>query len=168
MIETLLILTTLAATPTPTEVLVKVQASYKKLGDMEALFSQTYVDKLRGKRHEESGRLWAKQDGRLRWSYDKPTPKDFVYDGETAYFYEPENAQVTVFERFQDSPLSGAVRFLWGQGNIAELFDVRACATSCDVGDKGDRVVELWPKSEIPTVDHSVFAVDPKTDRVRV
>ena len=167
-LPTVLLIASLAAPPAPAEVLSKVQAAYKKAGDITARFSQTYVDKLRNKKREESGQLWAKQDGRLRWSYDKPTPKDFVYDGKTAYFYEPDNAQVTVFERFQDSPLSGAVRFLWGQGNIAELFDVKACATACDTGDKGDWVVELWPKSEIPTVDHTVFAVDPKTDRVRV
>jgi outer membrane lipoprotein carrier protein len=165
---TLLLLTSLAAPPAPADVLARVQAAYRKLGDMQARFSQIYVDKLRGKKREEVGQLWAKQDGRLRWSYEKPTAKDFVYDGKTAYFYEPENAQVTVFERFQDSPLSGAVRFLWGQGNISELFDVKPCATTCDVGEKGDWVVELWPKAEIPTVDHSVFAVDPKSDKVRV
>jgi outer membrane lipoprotein carrier protein len=168
MLSTFILITSLSAPPSPVEVLGKVQVAYKKVGDIEARFSQTYIDKLRGKKREESGRLWAKQDGRLRWSYEKPTPKDFVYDGKAAYFYEPDNAQVTVFERFQDSPLSGAVRFLWGQGNIGELFDVKACASGCDTGDKGDWLVELWPKAEIPTVDHTVLAVDPKSDRVRV
>ena len=39
-----------------------------------------------------------------RWSYLDPVPKDFVFTGERAFFYEPDNAQVTVFEQFKDSP----------------------------------------------------------------
>ncbi|MBI5509895.1 MAG: outer membrane lipoprotein carrier protein LolA [Deltaproteobacteria bacterium] len=157
-----------AASPAPAEVLGKVQASYRQAGDIEARFTQTYVDKLRGKRREESGRMWAKKDGRLNWTYEKPAAKYFIFDGKAAYFYEPENAQVTVFERFQDSPLSSAVRFLWGQGDIGRLFDAKACQASCDAGSPGDLTVDLWPKTPIPTVDHILFAVEPKTGRVRV
>jgi outer membrane lipoprotein carrier protein len=148
-------------------ILERVQATYESAGDIEARFEQVFVDQLRGKRRSEKGMLWAKPDGRVRWSYLDPIRKDFIYDGTTAYFYEPENAQVTVFERFQDSPLASAVQFLWGQGDIRASFTVETCKKQCDIGEPGDIILALWPKQEIPTVDHSLLAVDPKTYRVR-
>ncbi len=167
MVLTLIALLTLSATPTPNEIVARVQATYRKAGNLEARFTQTYIDKLRGKKREESGRLWATTDGRLRWSYEKPTAKDFIYDGKVAYFYEPENSQVTRFDRFQDSPLSNAVRFLWGQGNITELFEVKLLAAACDAVAPGDWAVELWPKEALATVDHTVLVVDAKSERVK-
>ena len=160
-------LTMAVAAPPVQATLDKVQATYKNAGNIEARFEQINVNKLRGKRRAEKGKLWAKPDGRVRWSYLDPIRKDFVYDGTTAYFYEPENAQVTVFEKFQDSPLANAVQFLWGQGDISKTFEVEPCKTKCDVGDDGDLILVLWPKHDIPTVDHSVLVVDPKTYRVR-
>lgn len=157
-----------SASNSPDQVLSKVRATYLDAGDIEASFTQIYFDNLRGKKRQESGKLWATGDGRVRWSYQKPVRKDFIFDGKTAYFYEPENAQVTVFERFQDSPLSNALKFLWGQGDLKGTFDVKPCSKKCDMGEKGDLVVELWPKENIPTVDHSLLFVNPKTYRVRM
>jgi outer membrane lipoprotein-sorting protein len=163
VVSTLLV----AAQPSPDKVLEGVKNTYRAAGNIEAHFRQVYVEKLRGKKREETGTIWATQDGRVRWSYQKPVRKDFVYDGANAYFYEPENAQVTVFERFQDSPLSNALRFLWGQGDLRAAFEVKPCTGKCDWGRKSDVVLELWPKDPIPTVDHSLLVVDTKTNRVR-
>ncbi len=145
----------------------RVQQTYRQAGDLEARFTQVFVDQLRGKRREESGRLWAKADGRVRWSYLTPVRKEFIYDGESAYFYEPANAQVTVFERFADSPLANALRFLWGQGNIRDTFRLAPCAAGCEIAQANELAVELWPKQEIPTVDHSLLVIDRSTWRVR-
>ena len=87
--------------------------------------------------------LWAKPDGRVRWSYLDPVRKDFVFDGEAAYFYEPENAQVTVFERFQDSPLANAVQFLWGQGDIEATFDVGSGSFDVIIGSGVTMMLEI-------------------------
>ncbi|OGQ91383.1 MAG: hypothetical protein A2289_21660 [Deltaproteobacteria bacterium RIFOXYA12_FULL_58_15] len=150
----------------PEQVLQRVKSTYAT--DVTGSFSQVFVNKMRGKQRVETGQLWAKKDGRVRWSYLSPVRKDFIYDGKTAYFYEPQNAQVTVFDRFDDSPLASAVRFLWGQGNITEAFDVKPCTgTNCDRGEAGDIVLELWPKQEIPTVRYTLLVVDPASFRVR-
>jgi outer membrane lipoprotein carrier protein len=157
----------IATPPGADDLLNRVQASYQSGGDLTASFKQVFVDKLRGKKREESGTLWAKRDGRVRWSYLSPVRKDFVFDGKSAYFYEPENAQVTVFDRFQDSPLANAVRFLWGQGDLRDTFTVEPCRKDCGLGQPGDVVLELWPKVAIPTVDHSLLVVDPGHNRVK-
>ena len=162
----------LAAAPTPDQLVNQVQAAYHNGGDMTAQFTQTYIDKLRGKKRVESGNLWVKTDGRVRWSYMKPQRKDFVYDGTTAYFYEPDNAQVTVFEHFGDSPIANAMQFLWGQGELRKSFEVQACDTSCAEPSKagakaGEVAVRMVPKEGIAAVDHVVLWMDEKAQRVR-
>ena len=69
----------LVSTPSPEKVLADVRAAYLGAGDIEAEFTQVNVDQLRGKKRKESGKLWAKKDGRVRWSYLDPVRKDFVY-----------------------------------------------------------------------------------------
>jgi len=163
-----LVLIVVAATTAPEAAIGRVQHTYQR-GDLCAAFEQTYVEKLRGKKRVESGRLWAKRDGRVRWTYEKPVHKDFVYDGKKAWFYEPENGQVTEFEKFEQSPLWGAVRFLWGQGNLNELFTVAPCADPKCRGSAapGVEVFELTPKKPMAAVDHVVLEVDPATSQVR-
>ena len=132
MISVLIASIALAATPAELDKLVsRVQLTYDSRSDVSAGFTQIYVDALRGTTREESGRLWAKSDGRVRWTYMKPVRKDFVYTGDAAYFYEPESAQVTVFDHFKESELSQALRFLWGQGDLRESFDIQPCVGEC-------------------------------------
>ena len=160
----------LATTLTPEQVVEKVQATYGRAGAIEGAFSQTFFEKLRGRSKTESGKLWASRDGRVRWEYREPSKKYFIYDGKTAWFYEPDNAQVTEFERFEDSQLSTALEFLLGRGKLTQSFEVRACKSHCDrfstINGKEHAVVALWPKDEIPTVDHRLFVVDEGAWRV--
>lgn len=156
-----------ALDPAPTATVAQLQTTYRNAGDMAATFKQVYIDKLRGKKRAEQGRLWVKTDGRVRWTYEQPERKDFVFDGKTAYFYEPENAQVTIFERFQDSPLADAMHFLWGQGDLAKSFELGPCHGVCPEVGAGDGVVQLVPKKAMPAVDHIVLVVDAKSGKVR-
>jgi outer membrane lipoprotein carrier protein len=163
-----LALIVVAAAAAPDSAISRVQQTYQR-GDLCAAFEQTYVEKLRNKKKVESGRLWAKRDGRVRWTYEKPTRKDFVYDGKKAWFYEPDNGQVTEFDKFEQSPIWGAVRFLWGQGNLMDVFAVAACNDpKCrDNAAPGLAVYQLTPKKPIAAVDHVVLEVDPATSQVR-
>ena len=151
-----------AATADVSELVTRVQSRYDSQDDISADFTQTYLDSLRGTTREESGKLWAKQDGRVRWTYLLPLRKDFVYTGKTAYFYEPESAQVTVFDDFKQSQLSQALRFLWGQGDLRESFEISACTTECKRGEADQTVLILWPKTPIPTVDKILLVVNQK------
>lgn len=142
------------------KLVTRVQATYDSQSDISAEFTQSYMDSLRGTTREESGKLWAKQDGRVRWTYLKPVRKDFVYTGSAAYFYEPESAQVTVFDDFKQSQLSQALRFLWGQGELRESFEIQGCETECKRGTSAQEVLVLWPKIPIATVDKILLVVD--------
>jgi outer membrane lipoprotein-sorting protein len=161
-----------AASLTPDAVLQQVQKAYAKQGDFTAHFAQSYIDKLSGRHRDESGQMWVKADGRVRFAYQKPEPKDFVFDGNQAFFYEPDNAQVTVFEQFADSPIAQAMQFLWGQGQISQLFAASVCPPRagdkelCPPAAAGELVVQLVPRSPLPTVHHVALVVDAASWRV--
>lgn len=154
------------AVATPKALLDRVQKAYAAQGDFSAHFSQTYVDKLSGRHRDESGQMWVKADGRVRFAYQVPEPKDFVFDGNQAYFYEPDNAQVTVFEHFADSPVAQAMQFLWGQGDVSRLFAASACPAAhegselCPTPAAGETSIQLTPRSPLPTVHHVALVVE--------
>ena len=62
---------------------------------------------------------------RALWTYVKPIRKDFVYNGQVAYFYEPESAQVTVFEDFLTSQVSQALKISLCQGDLRQSLKLR-------------------------------------------
>lgn len=158
--------------PSPEAVLQRVQRVYAQQGDFTAQFVQIYADKLSGRQRRESGQMWVKTDGRVRFAYQIPERKDFVFDGNQAFFYEPDNAQVTVFEHFADSPVAQTMQFLWGQGDITRLFVASACPSSksaaalCPSAAATEHVVQLTPRSPLPTVHHIALVVDAASSRV--
>ena len=161
-----LMLITAAAPAELEQVVARVQETYALRRDITANFTQTFIDNLSGTRRVEAGTLWAQSNGKVRWSYHSPVRKDFIYDGATAYFYEPDNAQVTVFERFEDSQLSSVVRFLWGQGDLMSTFDISPCDAQCSVGLEHELLLALKPKQAIPSIQRVVLAVDVRTARI--
>jgi outer membrane lipoprotein-sorting protein len=162
-----------ARATTPEGLLRQVQGAYAKGGDFEATFTQTYFDALSGRSRQEDGRMWVKADGRVRFSYLRPEPKDFVFDGNTAYFYEPQNAQVTVFKQFADSPVAQAMQFLWGQGSLAQLFEAVPCPAAGDSGngclpaEANSQSLQLRPRQPLPTVEHIILSIDTGRGQVR-
>ena len=158
-----------ASTPTstPEAIVARVVATYQQGGDMTASFTQTYQDQWRKKTREERGQMWVKKDGRVRWTYMHPERKDFVFDGKTAFFYEPESGQVTVFEQFRDSPVAHAMEFLWGQGDLPAMFAFAACDATCGSVSESEVAVRLNPREPMASVDHVVLVVDPRAQRVR-
>ena len=161
-----LLMATATAQPELDKLVAQIQSSYALRRDITANFTQTYVDNLSGGRRVEGGTLWAESSGKVRWSYQAPVRKDFIYDGTTAYFYEPDNAQVTVFERFEDSQLSRVVQFLWGQGDLLSTFNIASCTENCGVTSEFEYVLLLKPKQSIPSINRVLLAVDIRTSRV--
>src|SRR5262245_36327852 len=69
-----------------------VDKKYNAMQTLKADFVQIYAGAGRVRR--ESGTLWLKQPGRMRWDYQQPQQKLLVADGKNAYFYVPEERQV--------------------------------------------------------------------------
>ncbi len=151
----------------------RVEAAYQAGGSMTADFTQTYRDSLRPKPRVESGRMWVSPGGQVRWTYLPPAErKEFVFDGSRAFFYEPEQAQVTVFSGFKDSPLATATEFLWGRGDLRKQFVVGPCevppagvAAAAPVP-KGELCVALRPRQPLPQVHSVLLGIDEEAQRI--
>ena len=69
-----------------------VDRRYNNLESLETQFTETY--RGAGISRNESGTLWLKRPGKMRWDYREPRPKLFISDGKTAWFYVPGDQQV--------------------------------------------------------------------------
>src|SRR5258708_8186693 len=85
-----------------------VDNRYNHLQTLQAEFTESY--RGAGIERTESGSLWLKKPGKMRWEYRSPKEKLFLSDGKDAWFYLPEDHQVrrTSVRKLDDlrSPLS--------------------------------------------------------------
>src|SRR5689334_23159266 len=66
-----------------------VDNHYNHLHSLEAEFTEVYRGS--GMDRTESGVLWLKKPGKMRWEYRSPKEKLFVSNGKDAWFYVPDD-----------------------------------------------------------------------------
>jgi len=106
------LLITLPATPTQAgdvrTISDAVDRHYNHLHTLECEFTEIYA--ASGSERTESGTLWLKKPGKMRWEYRSPKAKLFVVDGKDAWFYVPGERRVrkTSVKKLDDlrSPLA--------------------------------------------------------------
>jgi outer membrane lipoprotein carrier protein len=111
--------------------------------ELECRFEQTLVSGAFGAGLRESGRLYLKRPGRIRWEYTKPEEKlAIVRDGE-ALLYLPEDQQlIRGGEEWSQSLLA---ELLGGDRQLDELFEATLVATP-EHGGNGDYRLRLVPR----------------------
>jgi outer membrane lipoprotein-sorting protein len=159
MISFLLACALTAPATEPAALLARVQKTYHHKS-VRADFCQTYTDAVVGPRPAERGTLQAAGDGRVRFDYVTPTAKHFVFDGNTAYFFEPEAAQVTVMEQFADSPAARTMAMLWGEGAPQSIFQSAWCSQKCPPTAAHERALILTPLAPMAGVERIDLVVD--------
>lgn len=85
-----------ASEPEVQALVERLQEHYDHLQGFEAEFTQRYQRRVLRRTVEESGRVFVKKPGRMRWQYLEPEEKLFVTDGTRSYFYLPIENQVMV------------------------------------------------------------------------
>lgn len=99
-----------------------LQARYAQVESVTADFEQIY--RAPGIEQSESGVLFMKKPGLMRWEYREPEEKLFVADGRDSYLYVPADRQVMV-RRFSPEELhSTPLQFLLGRGDIERSYEV--------------------------------------------
>jgi len=73
--------------------LSEIEATYRKMEDLQADFTQTIRFEGFDTESVESGRLFLKK-GLIRWDYQKPEPKQIFVNGNRVFYYTPEQQQV--------------------------------------------------------------------------
>src|SRR5882724_4322969 len=122
-----------------------VDAHYNHLRTLQTEFTEVYRGS--GIERTESGTLWLKKPGKMRWEYRSPREKLFVSDGKTAWFYVPEDRQArkTAAKKLDDirSPLA----FLLGKTKLEKELDGLSIAVDQPPLQAGNLLLRGIPKA---------------------
>jgi outer membrane lipoprotein carrier protein len=157
-----------AATPTAD---VKILAAavdehYNHLRSLEAQFTEEYRGS--GMERTESGTLWLKKPGKMRWEYRSPREKLFVSDGKDAWFYVPADRQArkTAAKKLDDvrSPLA----FLLGKTKLEKELQGLSLAPDVTPLAAGNVVLRGVPQAMADRVNEIVLEISPDHQIARI
>ena len=148
------------------DVVRDLEASYTKVTDLKADFSQSAFNKSLNQTIPAQGTVYLKKGGKLRWEYREPTPQEIVSDGATLWVYTKTLNQVNVGPA--PEALAGpAGSFLAGLGRLRTEFQVRFLNPSQPKDTEGNWALDLTPKQPLPTLTRLILSVDPKSWEIR-
>jgi outer membrane lipoprotein carrier protein len=122
----------------------QVDRHYNHLRSLQADFTEIY--RGAGIFRQESGTLWLKRPGRMRWNYERPRPKLFISDGKMAWFYVPgeQQARRTSMKKLED--LRSPLGYLLGKTKLQKEFEALSLAPDVAPLQPGDVVLRGIPK----------------------
>lgn len=136
-----------------------VDAHYNHLKTLEAEFTELYRGS--GMERQESGTLWLKKPGKMRWEYRSPKEKVFVSDGRSAWFYVPGDRQVRKGSAKKLEDLRSPLAFLLGKTKLEK--ELRGLSLAPDVRplEAGDVVMRGVPVGMEDRISQIVVEVTP-------
>ncbi len=143
-----------------------VDKHYNALGTMQVEFTETYSGN--GMDRSESGTLWLKKPGRMRWEYRTPRPKLFVSDGKRAWFYVPGENQARKAEIKNLNDLRSPLRYLLGRTRLEKEFQGLSFAPDVPPVTPGAVVLRGIPTFVADQVSQTLLEVLPDGRIVRL
>jgi outer membrane lipoprotein carrier protein len=110
-----------AAAPNISEILDGVEKRYNRVRTLQVFFEQTYDAPRRGPR-TETGELFLRKPGRMRWEYSSPKGKLFISDGKTVWLYTPDLNRVERTKVKESDDLRAPLAFLLGRVDFERDF----------------------------------------------
>lgn len=144
----------------------RVDRHYNNLQSLQAEFIETY--RGAGMSRSESGTLWLKRPGRMRWDYREPRQKLFVTDGKTAWFYVPGEKQARRAPVKKLDDLRSPLAYLLGKTKLEKEFAGLSLAPDVKPFVPGNLVLRGVPKNMSDRVTQVLFEVTPegRIDRI--
>ncbi len=153
------------AAPTGTDALLKtIEARYNRTQSLKLDFSETYAG-MKRPAQKDSGVLYLRKPGRMRWDYTSPAGKLFISDGKDVILYTPQDqsAQKSTLKESED--MRAPLAFLLGKLDFKKEFK------SFQTRPEGsDNWIVAEPKSENLAYSKVEFLATPAGEirRVRV
>ena len=162
----LLCLPAWAEAPNVHDIAERVDRHYNTISSLQTDFTEIY--RGGGITRHESGVMYLKKPGRMRWDYQSPRKKIFLTDGKTAWFYVPGERQArrTAVKNMDDfrSPL----RYLLGKTKLEKEFEGLAVVTSGAEAAPGNVVLRGVPKGMEDRVQELQMEIAPDGAIVRM
>lgn len=149
-----------------TEIARQTDEHYNRLKTFKTDFTETYQGP--GISRTESGTLWLKKPGRMRWEYREPREKLFLTDAHTAFFYVPgeRQARKTPLRNLDD--IRSPLRYLLGKTKLEKELDGLSLAADHAPAKAGDTVLRGVPKAMKDRISEVLLEVSPsfQIDRI--
>jgi outer membrane lipoprotein carrier protein len=140
-----------------------VDAHYNHLRSLEAAFTEMYRGS--GMERTESGTLWLKKPGKMRWEYRSPREKLFLSDGKEAWFYLPEDRQARKESAKDLEDVRSPLAFLLGKTKLEKELRGLSLAPDIPALASEDVVLRGVPTALADQVSEVVLEVTPH-DRI--
>jgi outer membrane lipoprotein carrier protein len=136
-----------------------VDAHYNRLQSLEANFTETY--RGAGMDRTESGTLWLKKPGKMRWEYRSPREKLFISDGRTVWFYVAADRQARREPAKKLEDLRSPLAFLLGKTKLEK--ELRGLSLAPDVApiEAGNVVLRGVPQAIADQVSEVLLEITP-------
>jgi outer membrane lipoprotein carrier protein len=136
-----------------------VDNHYNHLRTLQTEFTESY--RGAGIERTESGSLWLKKPGKMRWEYRSPREKLFLSDGKDAWFYLPEDRQVrrTSVKKLDD--LRSPLGFLLGKTRLEKELDGLSLAPDLPPLTLGNTVLRGVPKAMAERIREVILEITP-------
>jgi outer membrane lipoprotein carrier protein len=145
-----------------------VDEHYNHLRSLQAEFTETY--KGAGMDRSESGTLWLKKPGKMRWEYRSPRDKLFLSDGKDAWFYVPGDKQVrkTPVKKLED--LRSPLGFLLGKTRLEKELQSLGFAPDIAPLEPGNYVLRGIPRGMMDRITQILLEVttDNRIRRIQI
>ncbi len=149
-----------------TEIARSTDEHYDRLKTFKTEFTETYQGP--GTSRTESGILWLKKPGRMRWEYREPREKLFLTDSHMAFFYVPgeRQARKTPLRNLDD--IRSPLRYLLGKTRLEKELDGLSLAADRTPTKTGDSVLRGIPKGMKDRISEVVLEISPgfQIDRI--
>jgi len=143
-----------------------VDAHYNHLRSLEAEFMEVYSGS--GIQRTESGTLWLKKPGKMRWEYRSPREKLFVSNGKDAWFYVPDDRQARKESAKKLEDIRSPLAFLLGKTKLEK--ELRGLSLAPDIAplQAGGTVLRGVPKGLEERISEIVLEIAPDNRIVRL
>ncbi len=154
------------ALPTVRSVADAVDQHYNHLQTLQADFTEIYQGT--GVERQESGKLWLKKPGKMRWEYRSPEEKLFVGDGRDAWLYLPagKQARKSSMRKLQD--LRSPLGFLLGKSRLQKELQALSFAPDLQPWKPEDVILRGVPRNLEDRVRQVLLEVTPQRQIVRI
>ena len=155
-----------ASAASVSEIAKATDEHYNRLKTFKADFVEAYT--APGISRTESGTLWLKKPGRMRWEYHQPREKLFLSDSHTAFFYVPgeRQARKTAIKNLDD--IRSPLRYLLGKTKLEKELDGLSLAPDITPITTGDTVMRGVPKGMKDRISFVVLEITPAHQITRI
>jgi outer membrane lipoprotein carrier protein len=155
----------LFAAPQDTDLLLKnIEARYNRAQSLKLNFSESYAG-IKSPVQNDSGVLFLRKPGRMRWEYSSPAGKVFISDGKDVILYTPEDQRAEKSKLKESEDMRAPLAFLLGKLDFRKEF--KSFQTRVEAGDNW---ISAEPKSENLAYSKVEFLATPEGEirRVRI